>query len=143
MYQAIEEQGDNVTTLDPLNEGNRSVYHTSLTKKQMQQACVVKPPIWHTCGASPHQIKGSQFTEFKGSLTYTDPVTGVQLAVHNLNELIKKLTDLATISSQLTPQQKIASVTCSENVARRLPSDEDWVDCSEEMKAQRKSSLRR
>ena len=132
--ETIRSKSANVVTIDPLSSGAQSDFSAQLTKKEMDTACVVRPPIWHTCGAEPNQVKSTKYDDFKGSLKYLDPVTGIEHTVKDLNELVAKIGTSGTCQSALSPQARIDSVSCSASASTRLPSEDEMADCQTEIK---------
>lgn len=125
---AIRAKNANVVKIDPLAEGAKGNYEASISKKDMDQACVIRPPVWHTCGAAPNEVKSAKFDDFKGSLKYMDPVDGAQYAVDDLKQLVDKL-NVGCMSQVKSPQDKIKSVACSGSPTSELPSQDELADC--------------
>jgi outer membrane protein OmpA-like peptidoglycan-associated protein len=125
-----------VTTIDPLamgSAGPRANYESSGVQ-DLNSKCVVRPPVWHNCGAAPNTVPPHQSNQFAGLLSYKSPVDNQVYGADDFKGLVNQISNCP--GSVVGPEQKVNSVSCSGSAASRLPSSDVGADCPLTAKAQ-------
>jgi hypothetical protein len=132
----IRSKSASVTTIDPLamgSAGPRANYESSGVQ-DLNSKCVVRPPVWHNCGAAPNTVPPNQSNQFAGLLSYKSPVDNQVYGADDFKGLVDQISSCP--GSVVSPQQKVNSVSCSGSAASRLPSSDVAADCPLAGKAQ-------
>jgi len=117
-----------VTSFDPV-ENNQP--DQSLSVGELEQTCMIHPPLMHACGNNVIGEDGKASSKIKQELQYQMALQNLEVTGANINELVNKVDQACSASPKRLPAEKIRDVQCDPAKNTQLPSDDEKADCDQ------------
>jgi len=124
IIKRIESKDPSVSSVDPLESRSQLKVDSAV----LEHACVIRPPLLHTCSATQNHQEPAEEAQVSRSFEYPD-LSGVSRTASSISELINHPSQTCGDRPILSPQEKINQVSCVATPNRRLPSEHELQDC--------------